>query len=65
MDCKWDGGAIEISQLCAIYFVFMGVFYVSYILRLKQSLNPYTGQKSKARAIERDKEELLFSHINF
>lgn len=65
MDCKWDGRAIEISELCAIQFVFMEVFYVSYILRLKLSLNPCTGPNPKARAIQRGKEELLFSPINF
>lgn len=64
MDRKRDGRAIEISQLCAIYVVFMGVFYVCYILRLKLSLNPYRGPKLKVRAIEREKEELLFSRIN-
>lgn len=63
--CKRDGRAIEVSQLWAISFVFMAVFYVPYILRLELSLKAGTGPKSKARATEREKEEQLLIHINF
>lgn len=55
-----DGmGELLISASCVLFNLFL-----SRILRLKLSLNPYTGPISKARATGRDK-ELLFSLINF
>lgn len=45
-------GTVGISQLCAIQFDFIRMFNVSFILRLKLSLNRSTGPKSKVKAIE-------------
>lgn len=59
-------GELLTSACCVLFNLFLWeCFLYLNILKLKLSLNPYRGPKSKARAIERNKEELLFSCINF